>query len=524
MAAEQQADIRTLDQIPGYWAARQRDAVAMRFGDRDTTYAELDAASNRIANALIADGLKPGDRIALLARNTDLFFTLLFGAIKAGVVLVPVNFRLAPPEVAFVVADAEARMLFVDEVHAGLVETIEADLAGVRRIIDLDGVRPRWTAYAAWCAAAPARDPAIGAKRDWVAIQMYTSGTTGHPKGVQLSHHNLLINLERAVVEWDDWRTGDVNLVCMPLYHIAGSAWGLVGLYAGCRNIILADVDPPEILRLIARERVTKVLFVPAVILFLLQTPACAETDFSSLELVIYGASPIPANLLRRAVETFGCRFAQVYGLTETTGAITYLDPEDHDPKGSDRMASCGKAMSGVEIRIVDQAGHEVATGEVGEIICRSAQVMPGYWNLPEVNAKAIRDGWFHSGDVGYLDQDGYLYIHDRIKDMIISGGENIYPAEVESALFEHGDVADVAVIGVPDEKWGEAVKAVVVPRDGADLSDQDLILFARQRIAGYKVPRSVDFVATLPRNPSGKILKRELRAPYWRDQERGVH
>jgi acyl-CoA synthetase (AMP-forming)/AMP-acid ligase II len=258
-------------------------------------------------------------------------------------------------------------------------------------------------------------------------------------------------------------------------------------------------------------------------ILFLLQAPQCRATDFSKLELILYGASPAPVDLIRNALKTFGCAFAQVYGLTETTGAITYLPPQDHVGRAAERLKSCGKPMTGVEIRILDASGHELPPGEVGEVVCRTAQNMLGYWNLPEATAAAIRDGWLHTGDAGYLDGDGYLYIYDRVKDMIISG-ENVYPAEVENALFGHPAIADVAVIGVPDETWGEAVKAVVVCKPGANVSAGELIEFARARIAGFKVPRSIDFVDALPRNPSGKLLKRELRKPYWADQERQVH
>jgi long-chain acyl-CoA synthetase len=286
----------------------------------------------------------------------------------------------------------------------------------------------------------------------------------------------------------------------------------------------MRDPDPAAILRLIPEYRVTKAFFVPALILFLLQVPQCAETDFSSLELIVYGASPAPIDLVRKAVKVFGCGLAQVYGLTETTGAITYLGPEIHSAGDPERLKSCGQAMNGVELRVVDGAGREVATGDVGEVVCRSPQVMLGYWNQSEATNRAIRNGWFHTGDAGYLDKDGYLYIYDRVKDMIISGGENIYPAEVENALFSHPAVADVAVIGVPDEKWGEAVKAFVVKKPGTEVSAEDLIIFARERIAGYKVPRSIDFVDTLPRNPTGKILKRELRKPYWAGRERQVH
>ena len=288
--------------------------------------------------------------------------------------------------------------------------------------------------------------------------------------------------------------------------------------------MLLRDADPAAILRLIPQFRITKAFMVPALMLFLLQHPQCATADFSSLELIVYGASPAPIDLVRNALRVFGCGLEQVYGLTETTGAITWLPPKDHSDGNIERLKSCGKAMTGVEIRVVDASGAEVATGKVGEIITRSPQNMIGYWNQPEATRRAIRDGWFHTGDAGYLDNDGYIYIYDRVKDMIISGGENIYPAEVESALFGHPAVADVAVIGVPDEKWGEAVKAMVVKKPDATVTPEELIAFARERIAGYKTPRTVDFVEALPRTPTGKILKRELRKPFWEGQERQVH
>jgi acyl-CoA synthetase (AMP-forming)/AMP-acid ligase II len=439
-------------------------------------------------------------------------------------VLVPVNFRLAPPEVAFVVEDAGAELLFVGADFYPLVEKVAPELKSVRRIIALDGAHGDWETYTDWVARQSDRDSAVEVAAGNCAIQLYTSGTTGHPKGAQLSHANLLTLLPGALRQFGNWHEKDVNLVCMPLFHIGGSGWGLIGFYRGVESVLMRDADPAAILRLIPEFRITKVFVVPALILFMLQSPQCRATDFSSLELIVYGASPAPVDLVRNAVKVFGCGLAQVYGLTETTGAITYLPPEDHDEHVPARLKSCGKAMTSVELRVVDALDNDVAVGEVGEIICRSPQIMLGYWNQPEATGKAVRSGWFHSGDAGYLDRDGYLYIYDRVKDMIISGGENIYPAEVENALFSHPAVADVAVIGVPDDKWGEAVKAVVVRKPGAEVTPEALMVYARERIAGYKVPRSVDFVDALPRNPTGKILKRELRKPYWAGQERQVH
>jgi long-chain acyl-CoA synthetase len=505
-------------------AAARREAVAIHYEDQTITYGDLDRRSNQVANALTAAGIRSQARVAVLAKNGPAFFELWFGAAKAGAVLVPVNFRLAPPEIAYVINDAGAELLFVGADFYRAIGSIAGQLESVRAIVALDGDHPEWPDYAEWSARGSTADPALPIRPSDCAVQMYTSGTTGHPKGAQLSHANLLTLLPGALRQFGSWNERDVSLVCMPLFHIGGSGWALVGLYAGARNVLAREFDPPAILRLMERFDVTKAFFVPAMILFLLQAPQCAGTDFSALDLIVYGASPAPIELLRDALKTLGCGFAQVYGLTETTGAITYLPPEDHGEDAGERLKSCGKPMAGVEIKIVDAAGSELPPDEVGEVVCRTPQIMLGYWNLPDATKAAIRDDWLYTGDAGYLDRAGYLYIYDRVKDMIISGGENIYPAEVENALFGHPAIADVAVIGVPDDQWGESVKAVVVRKPGTEVSAEDLIGFARQRIAGYKVPKSIDFADALPRNPSGKILKRELRKPYWAHRDRQVH
>ncbi len=310
----------------------------------------------------------------------------------------------------------------------------------------------------------------------------------------------------------------------MPLFHVAGVNIGLIGNAQGCKNVILKDVDPSVILSLIQDYRINIAFMVPAVILMMLQAPTIETADLSSLKQVIYGASPIAEDVLRRAQDRFGCDFIQVYGLTETTGAGTYLPPEAHDPARG-KLRSCGLPNPGMEVAIIGDDGQPVAQGAVGEIMIRGGAIMKAYWNRADATAEAIdADGWFKTGDAGYLDEEAYVYIHDRVKDMIVSGGENIYPAEVENALFGHPSVADAAVIGVPDDRWGEAVKAIIVRKPGEAADAGAIIQWAKTQIAGYKVPKSIDFIDALPRNPSGKILRRELREPYWAGRDRKVN
>ena len=493
------------------------DAVAVTFQGRETTYRQLDQRCNQVANGLVAAGIRPGQRIAVLAKNTDLFYELLYGATKVGAVLAPINFRLAPPEVSYVINDTQAVLLFVGLGYDDLIAGIGDQLGGLEQIISLhDG------SYEAWRDGQSEADPRAEVCEHDTIIQVYSSGTTGHPKGVEISHDNFIQYLPNAMDEWGAWDDSDVCLVTNPLFHAAGCVWSYTAFYVGGTNVLMPEVDPAAILKTIESHGVTQALLVPAVILFMLQTPGVENTDVSSVKMIMYGASPIPLPVLERALEIFDCGFGQLYGLTETTGAVTYLPPGDHD--GSDKMKSVGKVMAGAEIRVVDEHGGDCAVDGVGEIIVRGKTITKGYWNLGDETAKAIRDGWLYTGDAGYFDEDGYLYIYDRVKDMIVSGAENVYPAEVESALAGHDKIADVGVIGVPDEKWGETVKAIVVVNPGETLTAEEVMAFARTRIASYKIPRSVDFVNELPRNPSGKILKRELRRPYWEGYDRQVN
>ena len=516
----------TLADVIRIQAQTRGDSTALVFEGRSTDFKTLDRHSNRVANALIASGVAPHQRIAYLGKNSDIFIELLLGAVKANIVMAPVNWRLAGPEIAFIVQDCQAKILFVGPEFVEQVRDLQELLPGVR-FMTTEGGASEWQDFKSWRDEQSEADPNLPLGKGDVAIQLYTSGTTGKPKGAMLSHDNFLSLLRIAEVDtpdWNKWSADDVSLVAMPVFHIGGIGWAVYGLYHGAKGVIMREFDPTKVLDHFEQHGITKLFLVPAAMQFIVRQPRAREMDFSKLRYILYGASPIPAALLKECISVFGCGFVQMYGMTETTGTIVVLDPEDH-VEGRACMRSAGKALPGIEIAILGANGERLPVGEVGEIATRSSSNMVGYWNLPEASARTLGpDNWLRTGDAGYLDADGYLYIHDRIKDMIISGGENIYPAEVESAICDHPDVAEVAVVGVPDDTWGEAVKAVVVLKPGKEVSASELIGFTRQRIAGFKSPKSVDFIAALPRNASGKILRRHLRDPYWEGRERQVN
>jgi len=488
--------------ILGKHTAARPDSPCLLIEDYVMSFAELAARSDRVAGALKAQGVGEGDRVAILAYSSPISFELLLGCAKAGAIMVPINFRLSSREVGEILDDAEPSLLLVEGDLAQLVP----DGHSVARLDFAD--------YADWRdAAAPAK--ASDAPLDRPVLILYTSGTTALPKGVVLSHRNLSY-LERMARELWSFSPQSVNLAAMPLFHIGGLGWGMLAFSQGGKTVLTRESDPAALLALMRRHGVTHAFLVPTVIQRLVEQLEESGDPAPKVAHMFYGAAPMGESLLARSIAAFGSAFHHTYGMTETAGTTVTLDPEDHDPTGPhpERLRSCGRAMPWVELKLVDPAtGQEVAVGEIGEVRMRCGAVTQGYWRKPEATAEAITaDGWMCSGDAAVQDADGYLYLRDRYKNMIVSGGENIYPAEIDNVLQHHPAILDVAVVGAPHPKWGETPHAHVVLRAGEAVSEADLIAFARERLAAYKCPTAVIFTDNLPRNASGKILKRELR------------
>jgi len=508
--------------------AREHPDIAFAvLGDRQMTYHEALAECNRLASAFASAGLSAGDRVALLSKNSIEYALFFYAASKAGVVPVPLNYRLAAPEWVYIINDAEAKMLVASAAYVGVADGFRHELKSVTRFvaIDADGAEG-WDDYRRWIAAEQATAPDVYVTDDHDVYQMYTSGTTGHPKGAVLTHGAVSAQMSQIsiVVKGEP---GERTLIVAPLYHAAAAITAFMSVYWGGCLYIQEDFNPLEVVRALSEENITQTTLVPAMIqACLVYVPDIAQRSFDTLHRITYGASPIAEETLRRAVEVFKCEFAQGYGMTETTAVISYLLPPDHVRALKEKpelLLSAGRPLSGTEVRVVDEEDNQQPNGTIGEIIARGPQMMRGYWNLPDESAEALKGGWMHTGDAGVMDDEGYIYIQDRVKDMIVSGGENIYPRVIEEVLFKHPAIADAAVIGVPDEQWGETVKAIAVLREGMTATEEEIIDFCRDKLGGYERPRSVDFVAALPRNPTGKVLKRELREPYWTGRKRRV-
>ncbi len=512
------ARLTSLWSILDYYAGEDPDQVATLFEGRATTYRSLRDDASHLAERLAADGHREGSRIGYLGKNSDRYFALLFAAARIGAVLVPLNWRLAGDEWAFIVADSEMVCLFSDDEFAAAARRL-AGGPGIPHLI-LDD----------WLLEPLDQESRLGtysAIPDAVVFQVYTSGTTGRPKGAMLSHRNLLALRApgyKAGLEWFPARGCTVGQV-LPVAHIAGTAYALFGFYAGARIVLAREFDAGSVPALIADERVSHILLAPAAMQLVLEHPASADADFSSLQYITYGAAPMPEALLRRALDRLKCGFVQMYGMTEAAGGVVALQPHDHVSDVPGRLRSAGTAMPGVEIAVVDDAWAHQPPGTAGEIVVRSAAVMAGYWRRPDADAEVFgADGWMRTGDIGRIDADGYLFVLDRAKDMIVSGGENVYPAEVENAIFGHPDVADVAVIGAPSDRWGEEVVALVLPRPGTAPDLASILGWLDGKLARFKLPKRLVLVDSLPRNAGNKLLRRVMREPFWQGYERRVN
>lgn len=508
------------------WALARPDAAFAEQAGRRLTYAKAASATVRLASSMRAAGLRRGDRIAILSKNSLEFVLLYYAASRAGVATIPLNYRLAPGEWAFILGDARPRIVFAAGPYLAAVDGLRSALGFVERFVALGDVpAPGWEHLESWLADGVAGD-AVEVAPEADVLQLYTSATTGQPKGAVLTHAAVTANV-RQIGEAVGGPAGERSLVVAPLFHAAVVPSTFTTIARGGTLVVHEDFAPAAVVRALSEERIGFAVLVPAMIQACLQqVSGIAERRYDALRVIYYGASPIAEPTLRRSLRAFGCGFVQSYGLTEATQALTFLLPDDHaralagEP---DLLLSSGRAAPDTELRIVDAADRVLPRGETGEIVARGPQLMRGYWQRPDESAQALRGGWLHTGDIGTLDADGYLYVRDRLKDLIVSGGENVYPRVVEEVLFQHPAVADVAVIGVPDERWGEVVKAVVVLRAEVPATGDEILAFCRQQLGGFEVPRSIDFVEQLPRNPSGKVLKRLLREPYWSTQVRQV-
>jgi acyl-CoA synthetase (AMP-forming)/AMP-acid ligase II len=509
-----------LDERVAHWAETKPDDEAITYFDRTWTWAQWNDRIRRLAGALSERGVGRGDVVAFLDKNHPACVEMTLAAASLGAATAIVNFRLAADELDYVINDSGAKLLVVgSELRAG-IDKIRDKLTNVAEVIEVTPTGEDGDEYEAMLAAATPVGRSPETQPDDVAVIMYSSGTTGRPKGVALTQANLVAHTVNAFSDWT-LGGGDKNLVAMPLFHVGGTSYMQFGLHHGAPTYMTREVDGAALAGGILAGA-NRTFLVPAVLAKVLETGEDAVKLFAALKTFAYGASPMPLPLLRSALQAWPeSEFIQVFGLTEVCGVISRLDGDDHRSGNEDRMVSAGRVIAGAEVRVVDpDTLEDVADGTQGELWFRTPQLMKGYHGKPEATEEAITsDGWFRTGDIGRVDDEGYIFVEDRLKDMIITGGENVYSIEVERVLAEHPAIVEVAVIGVPDDKWGEAVKAVVALEGEA--TDQEIIGWARERLAAYKCPKTVDIVDALPRNPTGKILKKDLRKPHWEGRDR---
>jgi acyl-CoA synthetase (AMP-forming)/AMP-acid ligase II len=499
------------------------EALALAFGARHSSYSEFDRRADQVARALIGLGMGPGTRIGVLGRNSDRYAELMFGAARADVVTLTFNWRLARPELEYIAGDARLQAIFFDP------EFVE-EARNLRRIdpglllVSLGDQGGSELGYERFCAAGSPDVAVPEVDPDSPTLLLYTSGTTGKPKGVLISHRALLINLAQLHISQGPGQTAhdDIVLLSPPLFHVGGLCILVGAVIFGLPTIVLAEAKVPEMVAAIEQYRITRAVIIPSLMPAIVEA-ALSGARLSSLRTILYGMSPVPEPVLLEMTKIWGCHFLQGYGMTEACGTVTTLAPGDHYA-GSPHLIAAGRPLPDVEMEIRRLDGSRADIGEPGEIILKTPALAVGILQAGEVRPMPLNDGWYETGDVGYFDDRGYLFLRDRKKDMIISGGENIYSVEVESVLTDHPDVERVAIIGVPSDKWGEEVKAIIVPSPGASPDPAAIIAFARERLAGYKVPKSVDFVSELPVTSVGKIAKNVLRERYWEGRERRIN
>ena len=499
--------------------------TATVFAGRRQTWREFEDRIACLANGLLSLGVNAGDRVAILALNSDRYLEYFYAVPWAGAAVNPVNIRLAPPEIAYTLNDSGSKVLFVDDTFAALLPSLQPQLESIKHVVFMgEGECPQGCIDYESLVANADRIRDANAGGDDLAGLFYTGGTTGRSKGVMLSHDNLVFNALNVVAEMG-YDSDTIYMHAGPMFHLADMASTFAVTLAAGTHGIVPRFDVDEVLAFIEQEKVTNTLLVPTMVNLLASSGRIANYDVSSIKRMLYGASPMPEAVLISAMEQMPTvSFAQGYGQTEASPIITSLGPEHHIP-GGEKLRSAGRAALGVEVLVLDENDQVVSQGTVGEICARGPNVMLGYWGMESTTADTLRNGWLHTGDLGYMDEDGFVFIVDRAKDMVISGGENIFSVEVEGAIYSHPAVQECAVIGIPDERWGEAVHAIVVLREGERANEVEIIEHCRERIAGYKVPRSLEFKAeSLPVSGAGKVLKNELRAPFWGNNGKQVN
>jgi acyl-CoA synthetase (AMP-forming)/AMP-acid ligase II len=494
------------------------DKTCVKFENEELSYSELEHKTNQLANGFLSLNLKKGDRIAILSRNNLPFIEIYWAAAKIGLVVVPINFRLISKDVLYMVNDSGTKVVMAQEKFVPVIEPIIKNIPSVEYYIGIDFEQAQWKNYKDLFIGQSSQPPKVDIQEDDLISIMYTSGVTTLPKGVAISQKNWLSST-RIHADVLDIQKEDICLIVNPLFHVAATWPMLCHLYAGGSIVLLSDFDPERIIDTLEKDAITTFNTVPTIINELLQIPGIEKRNFSHLKWIGYGGATMPIELLMKGMRIFGNKFIGFYGLTESNGAVTCLLPNDHliqDPMGNFlKIRSCGKAVKGIEVKIGDEFGEELPPGQLGEFMLKGETIINSYWKLPEITAQTIQNGWFETGDLGSVDEEGFFYFVDRKKDIIISGGENISSREVEDVIYKHPAVLEAIVIGVPDQKWGEAVKAIVVRKAGYEVSENEIIELCRQNIAGFKRPKSVDFVDFLPKTASGKIIKREIKEKY---------